>query len=191
MHIPSLFLSLTLLFAASASTAQTCANEDFETHISGKSQCLVMRRFGSPQPDVLVVWLHGDVSNGGPARYHVAAAEKAVQALAPTRVMSVAMIRPGYPDGEGNASTVAFLHSGRKDHYTQDNLIEVGTAIERLKTHYRAQRTLVVGHSGGAATAVGWGVARHRTPSRPAPGTASTPCARRRVRAAAPNTRCS
>lgn len=53
----------------------------------------------------------------------------------------------------GNASTVAFLQSGRSDHYTRENVSEVGMAIERLRARYKPRTVIVVGHSGGAATA--------------------------------------
>jgi pimeloyl-ACP methyl ester carboxylesterase len=132
--------------------AATCSAEDFDTRVSGQSQCLVMRRFGAVEPESLIVWLHGDVGSGGPANYHFAAAEQAATALSGSGVLSVALVRPGYPDGNGNASTVAFLHSGRSDHYTAENLTEVGVAIERLRTKFRPKKVIVIGHSGGAAT---------------------------------------
>ena len=144
---------IVLLLIGQTSMAATCDAEDFELRVSGASQCLVMRRYGATEPDVMVVWLHGDVSSGGPATYHFASAERVAQALSTNRVLSVALVRPGYPDGSGNTSTVAFLQSGRSDHYTRENISEVGTAIERLRARYKPRRVIVVGHSGGAATA--------------------------------------
>ena len=47
---------------------------------------------------------------------------------------------------------MAFSHGGRSDHYTRDNLLEVGTAIERLRERYKPRTVIAVGHSGGAAT---------------------------------------
>jgi pimeloyl-ACP methyl ester carboxylesterase len=67
--------------------------------------------------------------------------------------MSVALVRPGYPDGEGGTSTVSLLNSGRSDHYTQENIAEVGAVIEKLRAKYRPKSVIIVGHSGGAATA--------------------------------------
>jgi pimeloyl-ACP methyl ester carboxylesterase len=130
--------------------AATCDKED-DLHVSGVSQCLIMRKFGSETPDLLVVWLHGDVSSGGPANYHFAAAERA--ASDPDhKMLSIALVRPGYPDGSGNESSVSFTNRGRSDHYTRDNVSEVGAAIERLRDRYKPKTVLVVGHSGGAAT---------------------------------------
>lgn len=145
-------LSLTIA-AAQTGLASTCDSEDFIHAVSGDAQCLAMRRFGDPLPQTLLVWLHGDVSSGGPANYHFNLAEKSAVEFSAAKAMAVALVRPGYPDGDGNASTVALLHSGRWDHYTKANVEEVGAAIERLRNHYRPQSVIVVGHSGGAATA--------------------------------------
>lgn len=140
------------LFVARPGFAATCDAEDFVTRVSGDSQCLVMRQFGDVRPDVLLVWLHGDVSAGGPANYHFAIAQKSVSAFASARVLAVALVRPGYPDGSGNESSVAAAHGGRSDHYTKENVGEVATAIERLRDRYQARSVIVIGHSGGAAT---------------------------------------
>lgn len=148
---PILFIAFVLVLRVSF--AATCSKEDFDTHISGESQCLVMRRFGTSEPQTMIVWLHGDVSAGGPANYHFSMAERAALALANNNVLSVALVRPGYSDGSGDSSTVALLQSGRSDHYTKDNLTEVGVAIERLKIQFRPKKIIVIGHSGGAATA--------------------------------------
>jgi pimeloyl-ACP methyl ester carboxylesterase len=145
-------VSLAMFIATSVCVADTCDPETFETRVSGVSQCLLMRRFGSTNPKEMVVWLHGDLSSGGPANYHFAAAETAARALG-EEVLSVALVRPGYPDGSGDSSSVALSQTGRSDHYTRDNLTEVGTAIRRLRTRFNPQIVIVVGHSGGAATA--------------------------------------
>jgi pimeloyl-ACP methyl ester carboxylesterase len=146
-------LAAALLAASTTALAAPCAADDFETRVTGVSQCLLMRRYGPADPAALVVWLHGDVSSGGPANYHFGLAQKAADDLAPQRVLSVALVRPGYPDGSGEASSVGFTNGGRSDHYTKDNISEVGAAIERLKARYRPKTVVLVGHSGGAATA--------------------------------------
>jgi pimeloyl-ACP methyl ester carboxylesterase len=101
----------------------------------------------------MIVWLHGDVSSGGPANYHYSLAKKASEDFAADRVLSIALVRPGYPDGSGESSSVSFFHSGRWDHYTQENIAEVGAAIEALRRKYTPNIVILVGHSGGAATA--------------------------------------
>ncbi|MGO4329555.1 alpha/beta hydrolase family protein [Cupriavidus sp. 2TAF22] len=148
----ALLAALLLFLSGQPAQAATCTPDITELHVSGASQCLVMRRFGSDAPEVMVIWLHGDLSTGGPANYQFAAAEAATKELG-GNVASIALVRPGYPDGSGNESTVAFSHSGRADHYTRENVTEVGTAIERLRERFRPRLVLVVGHSGGAATA--------------------------------------
>jgi pimeloyl-ACP methyl ester carboxylesterase len=100
-----------------------------------------------------VVWLHGDVSSGGPANYHFALAQKAAEDFSTSSVMSVAIVRPGYPDGVGGSSSVSLLHSGRADHYTVENIMEVGAVIEKLRLRFKPKSVIIVGHSGGAATA--------------------------------------
>jgi len=150
IRLPVLFC---MLLSGAPAAATPCATEDHITRVSGEAQCLQMRRYGHPQPRVMLVWLHGDLSSGGPASYHFALAEQSAAALQAEQVLAVALVRPGYDDGEGRASTVAFRHSGRNDHYTRVNLNEVGAAIERLRQHYQPQSVILVGHSGGAATA--------------------------------------
>ncbi len=112
-----------------------------------------MRQYGSNAPENLLIWLHGDVSSGGPANYHFPIAEKATSDLGADTLTSIALVRPSYPDGSGEESGYAFGHGGRSDHYTDKNLGELIGAIERLKARYRPKRTILVGHSGGAASA--------------------------------------
>ena len=111
-----------------------------------------MRRYGSLEPEAMVVWLHGDVSSGGPANYHFAIAQEAAAQLSALNVLSIALVRPGYPDGAGESSSVSILNSGRSDHYSKENLSEVGAAIEHLRAHFKPKTVILVGHSGGAAT---------------------------------------
>ena len=102
-----LALMLALAAPLHSAMAATCVNEDHEVRVSGASQCLLMRRFGSLDPDVMVVWLHGDVSSGLPANYHFAIAQEAATQLSSLNVVSVALVRPGYSDGTGESSSVS------------------------------------------------------------------------------------
>jgi len=146
-------IALTLLLASLGANAEPCVNANDETRITGTSQCLLLRHYGPDNAENLLVWLHGDVSSGGPANYHFPIAEKATGTLAAHNVHSVALVRPGYPDGSGDSSSVDPLHAGRSDHYTRENVAEVAAAVRRLKERYQAKRVTVIGHSGGAATA--------------------------------------
>ena len=145
--------ALLVVLTATSARAAPCETEDFATKVTGVSQCLLIRRYGPTEPSAMVFWIHGDVSSGGPATYHFRLAQKAAEDLVASNVMSVALVRPGYPDGSGASSTVALLHSGRSDHYTQENIAEVGAVIEKLRLKYKPKSVIVVGHSGGAATA--------------------------------------
>ena len=53
------FITATVVFGA------PCEKEDFETRVSGESECLLMRRYGSIQPESMAVWIHGNVTSGG------------------------------------------------------------------------------------------------------------------------------
>ena len=153
MSVVKFGVFVSLLALAQACNADVCEGEDFETKVSGVSQCLMMRRSGVTDPEVMLIWLHGDVSSGGAANYHFQIAEKAAKEFSSSRTLSVALVRPGYPDGDGHSSTVDAAQSGRSDHYTKENVTEVASAIERLRKRFGPRKLVVIGHSGGAATA--------------------------------------
>jgi pimeloyl-ACP methyl ester carboxylesterase len=151
--MPKKFLlaALLLLIWAAGAWAAPCAGEDFEIRVSGRAECLLMRRYGTVTPAVLVVWLHGNMTGGGPANYHFPIAQKAAADFAADKVLSVALVRPGYPDGSGQASTGNAY--GRDENWDAANILEVGEAIARLRQKFQPQRVIIIGHSGGAATA--------------------------------------
>ena len=146
---PSASVPILLLLISFAAAASPCATEDFETRVSSSTECLLMRRFGPSDPDILVVWLHGNVSSGGPANSHFRLAEKTAMVFSTDRVLAVALVRPGYPDGSGAYSSGS--DNGRADNWPRQTVIELGAAIERLKTRFNPKTTVIVGHSGGAA----------------------------------------
>jgi len=141
-----LALTNTLAFAA------VCEKEDFETKVSGKSECLLIRRYGSTKPSTMVIWLHGNISTGGPANYHFAIAKKFADDFASGNIMTVAIIRPGYPDGSGEYSSGSDGYR-RADNWPKQIITEVGAVIESLRHKYKPKAVIIVGHSGGAATA--------------------------------------
>lgn len=145
--------SVTVAMFSSPALADPCPPEASGSRVTGVAQCLLTREFGSTEPNTLLIWLHGDVSSGGPANYLFPIAEKAAEDLTAWKVRSIAVVRPGYPDGTGQSSSVAFLHGGRRDHYTLQNIEELIGAIRNLQARYSAQNVVVVGHSGGAAMA--------------------------------------
>ncbi len=133
--------------------AAPCAPDEPGSNVTGVEQCLVTREFGASEPESLLIWLHGDISSGGPANYHFPLAQKAAEDFADRKVRSVALVRPGYPDGEGRSSSAAFLHGGRRDHYTRVNMEELIGTIQKLQGRYKPRNTFLIGHSGGAAMA--------------------------------------
>ena len=148
MHALKFVPFATLLAMTPVCFADICKTDDFETHVSGASECLIMRRFGTTEPEAMMVWLHGDVSSGGPANYHFAIAERAAREFSASKTLSVAIVRPGYPDGNGSSSTVSPAQSGRSDHYTKENVAEVATAIEHLKKQFSPRKVIVIGPFG-------------------------------------------
>lgn len=134
---------------APAAGATACADEDYRTRVGGDSGCLLMRRFGAEDPAVMVVWIHGNVSTGGPANSHFRVAEKLAADTGEPKLLVVALVRPGYPDGTGATSSGNAYD--RADNWRRTTIADVGTAIARLREHYRPARIVLVGHSGGAA----------------------------------------
>jgi pimeloyl-ACP methyl ester carboxylesterase len=59
------------------------------------------------------------------------------------------MIRPGYQSPAGNSSGWA---NPKDDDYTSENIARVAGALTALKATYKAEKVILVGHSGGAAT---------------------------------------
>jgi predicted esterase len=71
--------------------------------------------------------------------------------MASADTVFVGLIRPGYADSRKNASTGDTMGGG--DNYTAHNIDAVANALQALKAKYHARRLVVVGYSGGAATA--------------------------------------
>ena len=116
--------------------------------VFGGGVCLAAETFGAESAGahpVLIVVVHGDISDGGAATYHAHFA----RTLARPGVVVVALIRPGYWDASGRKSEGDAL--GREDNYTAETIAAIGGAIDALKKRYRAARVVYVGHSGGAA----------------------------------------
>jgi predicted esterase len=94
----------------------------------------------------LAVFLHGDVSSGGPADYMYSVA----RSFAASRpgVVAVALLRPGYFDQANRRS--AGSDDGRRDTFTAGNIQTIGAAIRELRQRHNAQRVIGLGHSAGA-----------------------------------------
>jgi dienelactone hydrolase len=138
-----------VLATARVANAACPAGSSIKDWVPGGGLCLAAATYdrqGGSAP-TLVVFLHGDAYSGGPADYLYEYAYR----FAKPGVVSVALLRPGYSDKTGRTSQGT--HYGRSDSYTPGNIAAVGGAIEALQKHFRPRRTIVVGHSGGAAIA--------------------------------------
>lgn len=157
MRLSAIALTAIMFWLAAALTVAVAGSDDpcrdrpSATTVRGNDLCLAFKTFGAAgQPgQTLVVLLHGDLSGGGTVD-GMAARAAAVAQAAPS-VLAVALARPGYAFADGSASTGSA--NGRRDHYTAVNIDAVADAIRRLKAAHRPARTVVAGHSGGAATA--------------------------------------
>ena len=93
--------------------------------------------------------LHGDSPFGNPGYQDVFAARVAREH---PEALAAAILRPGYTDPQGNTSD-GVRGETTGDNYNAGNTDAVAQAIEELIKRYGAERTIVVGHSGGAAIA--------------------------------------
>ncbi len=100
-------------------------------------------KYGSGGTSV-VVFLHGDVSRGGPATYH----KDLMRRLGDDGLTGIALLRPGYSDGIQASSG---SNHKRRDQYTKTNNDLVAKALSAIKSSHSGKRLVVAGHSGGAA----------------------------------------
>ena len=130
------------------SEQKACEEPDNRTRVTGGGECLVIWTYDKSlnlQHPTLVVFLHGDKSRGGPVSWEL----RLTRNFADPGTVSVALIRPGYPDAFGGRSTGD--NYGRRDSYTPHNIDAVAEAIGKLKDHHDATKLVLVGYSGGAA----------------------------------------
>lgn len=131
-----------------SSTAEGCSPADNINWATGSNECLRLKTQNSvANPKALVIFIHGDVSSGGPADYF--AIQMFRVAPETNNFAAVTLIRPGYSDSQGNTSTGDKNNS--LDNYTAANIDVIAAAITNLKAHYNPEKVVVVGHSGGAA----------------------------------------
>jgi predicted esterase len=145
-----LALGLALVFGSTTANAACPAGADPAHWIEGGGTCLVVSvaeaKGAGPSP-TLVVLVHGDASDGGPADY-LAPFARSIAGIKPG-IVAAALLRPGFSDQEGRTSQGS--HHNRRDSYTAQNVTAVGNAIAALKARYKARRVVAMGHSGGAA----------------------------------------
>jgi len=131
-----------------------CSPADNLNWVVGNQECLkiiTLERDKSISLDTLVVYLHGDGSRVvRPSDYLKRVASRIDQ----ENVAHVILMRPGYFDSTKNSSTgVSHRKSRRGTSYNSHNVEEIALAIKNLKDHHQPNKTIIVGHSGGAAIA--------------------------------------
>lgn len=140
------FALLCLATAPRAAWSAACA-ADNRSRVAAGDECLVIKAYGAPGAKTsLVVFIHGDGSRGGPSDYMF----KTAEAFGTDGVVSVGLIRPVYYDRDDNRSSGNSYRTDG-DGYRPEVIEAVAAAISALKTHYRAERVILAGHSGGAA----------------------------------------
>lgn len=142
------FLFILLMLGCGTAHADCPPNASIAEWVFGGKLCQAVATFGAEAAGaspVLIVVVHGDISDGGAATYHTALAKTL---LRPGAIV-VALTRPGYTDEHGRVSEGHTL--GRQDNYTRENIAAVGGAIAALRARYQPRRVVYVGHSGGAA----------------------------------------
>ncbi len=154
VRISASLVWLGLFFCNSAVWAQGCPQADGINRVDGQLECLVIQTTKHPiiqknsqKARNLLVYLHGDSSRGGLFDRHF----RYFAPFASADTVFVGMIRPGYADSKKNTSSGDKMGGG--DNYTAHNVDAVASALQTLKSKYNARRLVVVGYSGGAATA--------------------------------------
>ena len=94
---------------------------------------------------VLLLVLHGDLPR--PA-YHYEFSRQAVMKI--DNAVVAALLRPGYTDGLGDRSE-GEMGMTTGDNYTPAVVDTVADAVKQLKQKFHPARTVLAGHSGGAA----------------------------------------
>jgi pimeloyl-ACP methyl ester carboxylesterase len=150
VRISALLIWLGLCISSTLVLAEGCPQADGVNRVDAQTECLAIQTTSTTKSfnaRNLLVYLHGDSSRGGLFDRHF----KHFKSFANQDTIFVGMIRPGYADSKKNTSTGNKMGGG--DNYTAHNVDAVANALQALKTKYSARRLVVVGYSGGAATA--------------------------------------
>lgn len=108
---------------------------------------LAYEKFGPATSPTLAVFIHGDVSSGGPSDYMYSYAKSFA---ATHKIVAVALLRPGHYDRSGKRS--AGSDNGRRDSFQSSQNRTIGGAIRELQSKHGARRVIALGHSAGAGT---------------------------------------
>jgi len=150
-----LAVALLALVPSAPLRAQACAGLPAERATpDGQGGCLALVPVEGPArdaaaPRALVAMIHGD-GTGSLEQRHVDAWLRVGEALAAGDRVVALVIRPGYRSPAGDSSGWA---NPRDDDYTAANVARVAGALAALRQAHRPRHVVLVGHSGGAATA--------------------------------------
>jgi len=135
-----------MLFAGAAQTSSTSSGETLWLNANGlRIKSVIYRGARLTEHPVLVVVLHGDLPSPS---YHYEFSRRAAMKM--EDVVVAALLRPGYKDGAGDRSEGEMgLTTG--DNYTPAVIDTVAEAVKQLKEKFHPARTVLAGHSGGAA----------------------------------------
>lgn len=145
---------LPIIFVLTSCNAKSqnnnCVGKDTLNYIKTQNGCLFVKVFKSDsitlKPKLLIV-IHGDAPFNPPT-YQYKLSQKISDQVKNTIVISV--LRPGYKDNDGNKSDgKRGLTTG--DNYTQEVISSLTEVIKELKIRFKPSKTIIVGHSGGAA----------------------------------------
>jgi predicted esterase len=131
-----------------------CSPADKLDWVIGKDECLKIITFkgsGSASLNTLIVYLHGDGAiEARPSDY----LKHGVNKINADNVVQIILMRPGYFDSTGATSTGILKRKSRRGtSYNSHNVKEIAMAIDNLKGYHKPKKTIIVGHSGGAAIA--------------------------------------
>lgn len=127
-----------------------CLAADHEHWVQTTSGCLRINTYKSDSlsehPNLVLV-IHGDAPFNKPGYQYKMARIIAEQNK---NTIAVGILRPGYTDSEDHVS------DGRKgfttgDNYTPEVIESIAQAIQFLQNQYHPAKTILIGHSGGAA----------------------------------------
>jgi pimeloyl-ACP methyl ester carboxylesterase len=127
-----------------------CEKKDALNYITTQNGCLFFKVFKSDsitlKPNLLIV-IHGDAPFNPPS-YQYKLSQKLSERVKNTIIVSV--LRPGYKDNDGNKSDgKEGLTTG--DNYTEAVINSLTEVIKELKIRFKPSKTIIAGHSGGAA----------------------------------------
>ena len=141
--------------------SNACKKEDFTKYISaGKNKCIAMLNVGEIEKGKknLIVFLHGDGRPNPkgqkiPKRNHIRFVEELINDDNNTFIFA----RPGYFIRESGSSEENRYSSGPRDphkstikNYNWKKFRILAPALENLRKHYKPEKLILIGHSGGA-----------------------------------------